>query len=136
MRLCVALILVLTLALGLCVAASLYIVGGRVALLGPGVVERSWPLIYLLQALFAAGLLFGVARAGRDRLHLGRVAVVVVGAWLGQYLVLASGILADELNPVNATYYWILATGGPLQPIAALVGGALGLRGGVTALSR
>jgi hypothetical protein len=56
------------------------------------------------------------------------LAVVAVGGWLGEYLVLASGLLADELNPLNAWFYWLLATAGPVQPVAAWLGGALGQR--------
>jgi hypothetical protein len=128
MRLLAALALTLTFALGLCAAASFYLVGGRVALLGPDVVEEWWPLIYALQALLAAGLLFMVARPLRHRLEAPGLVVVILAAWLGQWVVLASGVLADELNPANSTYYWMLATGGPLQPIAAVLGGLVGLR--------
>lgn len=128
MQLHLPLVAVLTLALGLCVAASFFVVGGPVALFGPGVIERAWPVIYPLQAVLVAVLLFVVARALRGRLAIAGLVLVIVGAWLGQWVVLASGVLDGEVNPGIATYYWVLATGGPLQPIAAAAGGVIGLR--------
>ena len=33
--------------------------------------------------------------------------------------------VANELTPVVAWYYWLLATGGPMQPIALAIGALL-----------
>lgn len=45
-------------------------------------------------------------------------------------LVLTAGgtLLANELHPEFAWFYWLIGTGGPIQPAAAAVGGSLGLR--------
>jgi hypothetical protein len=114
----------LTLALGFSLAAAYYLVGGREALMGTQVLRDSWPAIYALAALFAAivsaPLHFAVPEVS------GRLVAVIIGAWFGEYLVLASGILADELNPANAVFIWIVATGGPIQPVAAFTGALLG----------
>jgi hypothetical protein len=116
----------LTFALGFSLAAAYYLVGGREALMGPRVLSQSWPVIYALMALFAAAVTapvrFFIPEVG------GRLVTVVIGAWFGEYLVLASGVLADELNPANAVFLWIAATGGPVQPVAAFLGALLGGR--------
>lgn len=113
-----------TFALGFSLATAYYVMGGREALVGPHVLNQSWPAIYALMAVFAATiaapLRFAVPEVN------GRLVAVIIGAWFGEYLVLASGILADELNPANAVFYWIAATGGPIQPVAAFVGALLG----------
>jgi hypothetical protein len=115
---------VYTFALGISLAAAYYVVGGRLTLQGPYVLSHSWPAIYALVALFAAVVAAPVRLALRD--NDWRLVAVVVGAWLGEYLVLASGVLAGELNPGNAVSYWIAATGGPIQPLAAFLGALAG----------
>jgi hypothetical protein len=119
---------VLTFALGTATAVAFFLVGSQLALNGTYVVTRSWPSIYSLEALFVGAIMFVITRLLRDRLSSRRLLAMVLAAWLGQYLVLASGLLADELNPMNALGYWLLATGGPLQPAAAFIGGWFGLR--------
>lgn len=54
----------------------------------------------------------------------------VTSAWLleGIVLTVIGPVVANELTPRVAWYYWLVATGGPLQPVAAFVGGWLGLR--------
>jgi hypothetical protein len=123
-----ALLPLLTFVLGITVLAAFLAVGGPIAVAGPHVVSYAWPLIYPLVALF--GGLVGVFTGflGRGRLTVMATAMLVIGAWLGEYLVLASGVLADELIPRNAVEYWSLATAGPLQPIAVLAGAWLGRR--------
>jgi hypothetical protein len=128
MRQVVLLVPILTLVLGACVALSFLLIGGPVATHGPAVVGQSWPAIYGLQAAMVGVLMLGLGRWWRGRLTGGALVTAVVGAWLGQWLVLASGVLADELNPLNATGYWLLGTGGPLQPAVAIGAGLLGLR--------
>ena len=129
-----ALVALLTLVLGITVFVAFVAVGGPIAVTGPYVLSYAWPLIYPLVALL--GALIGVAMAlvGRGRLQAS-MAALVVGAWLGEYLVVASGVLAGELNPANAVVVWGLATAGPLQPVAVLAGAWLGqrVRGGSAA---
>lgn len=128
MRLWLMLIPALTLLLGVATAIAFYAVGGGLALQGPYVLWQSWPLIYVAEGALVAAVLFVTVRLSRNILDLPKVALLVIAAWFGEYLVLASGILADELNPGNAVFYWLLATGGPVQPAAAFVGSWLGLR--------
>jgi hypothetical protein len=128
MALFAALSLVLTFVLGTTTALAFYLVGGTLALRGPFVLYQSWPLIYLLEAVFVAAVMFVVGRLFIDRLTNRTLVAIVLAAWIGQYLFLASRVLADELNPLSAGWFWLLATGGPLQPAAAFVGGWFGLR--------
>ena len=128
MRLWLTLIPALTLLLGLATAIAFYAVGGSLALQGPYVLSQSWPLIYAVEAVLVGAAMFAAARLLRSAVDEPKLALLVIAAWLGEYVVLASGILADELNPANAIFYWLLATGGPLQLVAALLGGWLGLR--------
>src|SRR5687767_8334224 len=90
----------MTFALGFSTAAAFFAVGGRLALMGPYVLVREWPAIYTLVALFAVavGLTFGWLAASWP---WRRLALVVVGGWIGEYLVLASGLLSNELHPLN-----------------------------------
>lgn len=79
MRLHLVLILAMTFALGICVAASFFLVGGSLVLRGPFVGERSWLLIYPLQAVLVAAVLFVVARALSGRLALPGLVLVIDG---------------------------------------------------------
>jgi hypothetical protein len=115
---------VYTFALGISLAAAFYMGGGREGLQGPHVLRDSWPAIYALVALFAAVVAAPIRLALRDIDW--RLVAVIAGAWFGEYLVLASGALADELNPGNAVLFWIAATGGPIQPVAAFLGALAG----------
>ena len=114
---------VYTFVLGFSLAAAYYVIGGREALMGGGTLTRSWPAIYALVAVFAALVAAPLRLLIQDNRGL---LAVILGAWFGEYVVLASGQIADEINPVNAIFYWIAATGGPLQPIAATAGALLG----------
>lgn len=120
----------MTLLLGfLSTTAAFYIVGGQLALQGTYVLVREWPWIYALVVILAAaiGLVFGWLMPSMPRR---RLVFVIVGGWLGQYAVLASiGALSfRELNPLSALGYWLLATAGPAQPVAAWLGGVVGRR--------
>jgi hypothetical protein len=61
----------------------------------------------------------------------GLIVLLMFAAWIGELVLLTvfGTLVANELTPLVAWYYWLLATGGPLQPIAASVGGMLGQRG-------
>lgn len=118
----------LTLVLGFTVFVAFVAVGGPIAATGPHVVGYAWPLIYPLLALLGALVGGIVGYLGRDRLSAATTVLLVIGAWLGEYVVLATGMLEEELNPRDSLEYWALATAGPLQPIAALAGAWLGRR--------
>jgi hypothetical protein len=120
----------LTLVLGMTVAASWLLFGGRAAFGGPDrVLRESWPAIYGFQAALAAIAVFVFARRQALAIRAPRLLLLVVGAWLGELLVLTVGgtLIANELDPEFAWFYWLIGTGGPLQPAAATIGGLLGL---------
>lgn len=121
----------LTLVFGLIVGVSWTIVGGRIAWQGglESVIRDAWLPLYGLQAAFAAGVVFAFVQRTRVR-SVVRLLGLVVGAWLGQLVVLtvAGGLLANEIDPTNAWFFWFVATGGPVQPIAAILGGLVALR--------
>jgi len=116
-----------TLALGFTVAISWFLFGGATAFRGPlAVLGESWPLIYGAQAALAAvvgWLLVGAVRA----LTPGRLTAVIAAAWVGEWAVLfvAGTVLANELTPNVAWFFWLIATGGPIQPLAAIAGAAV-----------
>jgi hypothetical protein len=74
------------------------------------------PILTAALGVCVAAAFYVVARLVRSQLDINSAAVIVLAAWIGQHLVLATGVLADELTPSPAVYFWILATGGPLQP--------------------
>jgi hypothetical protein len=120
----------LTLVLGMTVAASWLLFGGKAAFQGPDrVLRESWPAIYGFQSALAAISLFVFARRQARAIGARRLSLLVVGAWLGELLVLTAGgtLLANELDPEFAWFYWLIGTGGPIQPAAAAIGGFLGL---------
>jgi hypothetical protein len=121
----------LTLGLGATVAVSWFLFGGRAAFLGPErALQDSWRLIYGAEAILAAAGTFWFARMVAP-LWPRRLVAYVVAAWIGEWLVLLFGgtLFAGELVPEVSWYYWLIGTGGPVQPVAAAVGGLLALRG-------
>jgi hypothetical protein len=119
-----------TLLLGfLSTAAAFYIVGGQLALQGPYVLVREWPRIYALVVVLAVAIGFVVGGFGASWPRR-RLAIVIVGGWLGEYLVLAvvGATSISELNPLTALGFWVLATAGPAQPLAAWLGALVGRR--------
>ena len=119
----------LTLGLGTTVALSWFVFGGSVAFRGPlPALADAWPLIYGSQAVlaFALGVVLGSVTT-LDRSSV--VAVIVLAAWVGEWVVLlvAGPLFANELVPGVAWFYWLIGTGGPMQPLAAL-GGAFAAR--------
>ena len=120
----------LTLGLGATVAASWFIVGGSAAYRGPlPVVRDLWLPLYGMQGLLAAGGTFWFARHAAPISSFALVALIV-GAWVGEWLVLLLGNTLFLGDPVLefASFYWFVGTGGPVQPAAAALGGLLALR--------
>lgn len=119
-----------TLGLGATVAASWFLFGGSTAFRGPiRVLEESWPVIYASQAALAAGGTFVYQRLAGP-LPMARLALIVAGAWIGEFAVLyfAGTLFAGELTGDIAWFFWLIGTGGPIQPLAALFGGWIALR--------
>lgn len=121
----------LTLVVGLVVGVSWTIVGGRIAWQGgvEAVVRDAWLPLFGLQSVLAAGTVFAFVKRTRIQ-SVTRLLGLVVGAWLGQLIVLtvAGGLLANEINPGNAWWFWLVGTGGLVQPIAASIGGLVALQ--------
>ena len=123
-------IAVLTLILGMTVAVSWFVVGGSAAYRGPmPVLRESWLPLFGLESLLAAGVAFAFVSWTRER-SWRRLITLIVGAWLGQLVVLtvAGTIFANELVPTVAWFYWLIGTGGPVQPIASILGGLVAIR--------
>jgi predicted cation transporter len=58
--------------------------------------------------------------------------LVMACAWIGQGLVLAAigePLIANEIELSNAWYFWLVATAGPIQPLAGVIGGSIALLG-------
>jgi hypothetical protein len=121
---------VLTLGLGATVAVSWFVFGGRTAFLGPErALRESWPMIYSAEALLAAAWTFLVARMA-PQLTPRQLIAYVVAVWIGEWLVLLfiGRLFSTELTPDVSWYFWLIATGGPIQPVAAVFGGLLARR--------
>ena len=126
----VAMVVATTLGLGLTVAVSWFLFGGTAAFRGPFVALRdSWPLIYGSQAVLAGVVGWLLVRSLRPATP-GRAVSVIGAAWIGEWAALFVGgtLVANELTPGIAWFFWLLATGGPIQPLAAIGGGALASR--------
>jgi hypothetical protein len=119
----------LTLALGASVFVAWSLALGRLAGTGLGTVLRDQPFVVLgLVALFAAAIGAGVGVVAARWWSPRTIVLVLVGAWIGELVVLivAGLLLANEITPATAPWLWLLATGGPVQPAAAVAGGWLG----------
>ena len=126
-----AILLALTVVLGGTVAVAWLAFGGTASFRGPiRALEDNWALIYGGEALFAGVVGLVAARPLVDRFGRRGAGAAVVAAWVGEWFALLIGgrLLAGELMPEFSWFYWLIGTGGPLQPIAALVGLWLGSR--------
>ncbi len=89
--------------------------------------------VYGTQFLLVAALVFVVARRRLPGASFGFLIGIVTAAWVGEGLVLtiiADPLVANELDPSVAWWYWLVATAGPLQPVAGIIGGWMGFRQG------
>ncbi len=82
-------------------------------------------LQYTLSALAAATVGALAVRRGWLPASTAGLAIVVTASWLGEGLVftMVGPVLADEIHITNAWWFWLVATGFGLQPLAGLVGG-------------
>jgi hypothetical protein len=132
MLLRVALVPLLTVLLMVAAMLSFFVIGGTSALTGPAVLQASWPLIYLLQAVVVGLLGYAVGRVIGYRIDGSTLSAIIVAAWLGELVVLGLGLVPTELLWTDFVAKWSLLTGGPIQPAAAIAGALFGL-GGVRA---
>ena len=87
--------------------------------------------IYALQFALVAAFGFVMARSWLSGLSTTALARSFALAWLLEGVVLTiigEPLVANELDPIVAWHYWLVATAGPLQPAAAFIGGWLALR--------
>ncbi|MGH2402551.1 MAG: hypothetical protein ACRDE6_07540 [Candidatus Limnocylindria bacterium] len=124
---------ILMLGMGAAVAVS-WFAFGRVdsySLEPAAMLTPSRLLVYGSQFLLVGALLFWQARGQLRGVSPAMLAVLVTAAWLGEGAVLTvigEPLVANELDPEIAWYFWLVATAGPLQPAAAFIGGLLGQR--------
>lgn len=119
----------LTLALGATVVLSWVAARGPSVLNGPGpFLDTSWLVAWAVQAALAVMLGAVVGRSWGRQMTVAAVVGLGFAAWVGELLVaiVISPILAGELSPLNAPLVWLIATGGPLQPLAFVVGALAG----------
>lgn len=86
--------------------------------------------IYGSQFLAVGAFVFTLVRTRLTAWSPVTLWAAVTSAWLleGVVLTVIGPVVANELTPAVAWYFWLVATAGPLQPVAAFVGGWLGLR--------
>ncbi|HKO32392.1 MAG TPA: hypothetical protein VJY85_01475 [Candidatus Limnocylindria bacterium] len=118
---------VLTLALSSTVAISWLAFGRGMGTPGDPLSALERPWIYVSQALMAVAIGFVAARWLGSALMRGQIVLVMFVAWIGELILLAlfGTFVASELTPAVAWYYWLIGTGGLMQPMAASVGGVL-----------
>ena len=122
------------LAMGMAVTVSWSAIGIRGEGFGldpDSLIRPSRLAIYGIQFVLVGVIGYGVTRWRLAGESLSRVALVMAAAWIGQGLVLTAvgePIVANEIDPSNAWYFWLVATAGPLQPLVALLGGLPALR--------
>ena len=130
----VATVGLLTLGLGLAVAISWFTFAARIQtydLAPTTVLTPSRLAVYGSQFLLAGGFVHVVARRRLRGASLRALIAIVTAAWVGEGIVLTvigEPLVANELDPAIAWWYWLVATAGPLQPVAGVVGGLIGLR--------
>jgi hypothetical protein len=126
-------VIVMTLGMGLAVTVSWFAFGrGDTYGLEPLDVltqRRLW--IYGSQFVVIGAFLYALTRTRLQAVSAVTLWASVTSAWLLEGVVLTvigAPLVANELDPHVAWYFWLVATAGPLQPVAAFVGGWLGLR--------
>jgi hypothetical protein len=95
------------------------------------VLRPSRLLVYATQFLLIAGFVLMMVRGRLRTLAVPTLGLAVVAAWIGEGILLTvfgGSLVANELDPEIAWYYWLVATAGPLQPAVAFIAGWLGLR--------
>ena len=124
---------ILTLGMGVAVTVSWFAFGriDSYSLDPPSMVRPARLLVYATQFLLIAALMLSLARGPLRHASTRTLAISVLAAWLGQGIVLTligAPLVANELDPEIAWYYWLVATAGPIQPMVAFGVGWLGVR--------
>jgi hypothetical protein len=120
--------------MGVAVAVSWFTIGIRGDGFGldPASLTRPSRLaIYGIQFVLVGLIGRALARWRLRGESLTTLAIVMAAAWIGQGIVLTligRWFVANEINAINAWYFWLVATAGPLQPLVAFVGGWAALK--------
>jgi hypothetical protein len=122
-------ITLLTLSIGATVVVSWMAVRGASVLNGPGpFLDTTWYVIWSIQAVLAGvvGLIAG--RAWSRDASPGGLSTLVFAAWVGELLVatIIGPLLSNDLDLMHGPFVWLVATGGPIQPLAAAIGALVG----------
>jgi hypothetical protein len=125
---------ILTLGMGVAVTVSWFSFGrvDSYSLDPAAMVSPSRLLVYGSQFLLVAVFLYWQTRSRLRGASPALLTVLVTAAWLGEGVVLTvigEPLVANELDPEIAWYFWLVATAGPLQPVVAFAGGWLGQQG-------
>ncbi len=122
-------VILLTVSLGATVVVSWMAVRGPSVFNGPGpLLDPTWYLVWIVQGALASVVGMIVGRAwGRDTSAVVLVALVLA-AWIGELLVatILGPFLSNDLSLVQGPFIWLVATGGPTQPVAAAAGALIG----------
>jgi hypothetical protein len=87
--------------------------------------------VYATQFAMIIPFAFWLARRRLRGARLATLAAVAFVSWLLQGVILTmigAPLIANELDPEVAWYYWLAATAGPIQPAVALLASWLGAR--------
>lgn len=128
MALRIGVFVLVSLLLVLCIAASFLLFAGADVPRWPAVMDRGWFFVYAVQALISWLALYLVARRLEPRVTGEQLSGIVLLAWALQPLLLMTNLLGPLTGPVDAISYWVVLTGGVIQPIAAIAGAQMGLR--------
>ena len=126
-------IAILTLGMGVAVTISWFVFFRQLdsySLDLPAMVHPVRLMVYATQFLLVGVLAFGLVRLRMRNVTPGQLAITVLAAWVGEGVVLTiigAPLVANELDPEIAWYYWLVATAGPVQPAVAFLAGWLGL---------
>jgi hypothetical protein len=92
--------------------------------------------VYATQFAMIGPFGFWLARRRLRGARVATIAGVAFASWLFQGVILTiigAPLVANELDPEVAWYYWLAATAGPIQPAVALVASWLGARSATAA---
>lgn len=129
----------LTLVLGAAVVISWLAVRGPSVFTGPGpFLDGTWFVTWAIQAGLAAVVGVVIGRRWGDLTSLPTLVLIVLAAWVGELVVVTAlaPFLAGELSIGHGPVLWIVATGGPIQPLATITGTWLGARSAQARLGR
>lgn len=125
---------ILTLGMGIAVTMSWFLFFRSLDSYGPEIDAMLRPArlaVYATQFGLIVPFAYLIARWRQRGAPAAWLAAIAVSAWLMEGLVLTiigAPLVANELDPEIAWYYWLAATAGPMQPAVAFTASWLGAR--------